>query len=136
MFGFIFYFLEQFGHLNIEHVIECKFVYSTHSEAQKNWNMSLEQRKLCCRPKQQREQVAHAQKTPRLPKVFQQSIKKKKKFFFCVGVEPVNNVVIVSGEFQVNNEETLPYIYMYLFSKLPSYPGCHITLSRVPCARQ
>ena len=34
MFGFIFYFLEQFGHLNIEHVIECTFVYSTHSEAQ------------------------------------------------------------------------------------------------------
>ena len=34
MFGFVFYFLEQFGHLNIEHVIECKFVYSAHNEAQ------------------------------------------------------------------------------------------------------
>ena len=38
----------------------------------------------------------------------------------------INNVVIISGE-------TQPYIYTYSFSpKLPSYPGCHITLSRVP----
>lgn len=50
----------------------------------KNWNMSLEQRKFCCRPKQQREQVAHAQKTPRLPKVFQQSIKKKKNLCWSI----------------------------------------------------
>ena len=32
---------------------------------------------------------------------------------------------------------TQPYIYMYPFSpKLSSHPGCHITLSRVPCAMQ
>ena len=30
-----------------------------------------------------------------------------------------------------------PYIYMYPFSpKLPSHLGCHIALSRVPCAVQ
>jgi len=42
---------------------------------------------------------------------------------------PVDNIVMVScGQ---------PYLYMYSFSpKLPSYPGCHITLSRVPCAMQ
>ena len=32
---------------------------------------------------------------------------------------------------------TQPSIYMYLFSpKLLSHPGCHITLSRFPCAIQ
>ena len=37
--------------------------------------------------------------------------------------------------FQVNSKGTQPYIYMYPFSpKLLSPPGCHITLSRVPCA--
>ena len=37
--------------------------------------------------------------------------------------------------FQVDSEGTQPYIYMYLFSpQLPSHPGCHLTLSRVPCA--
>ena len=40
---------------------------------------------------------------------------------------------MVSGE----QEETQPYIHTYPFSpKLPSHPGCHITLSRVPCAVQ
>ena len=35
----------------------------------------------------------------------------------------------------MNSEETPLYIYMYPFSpKLPSHPGCHITLSRGPCA--
>ena len=30
---------------------------------------------------------------------------------------------------------TQPYTYMCPFSpKLPSHPGCHVTLSRVPCA--
>ena len=39
--------------------------------------------------------------------------------------------------FQANSEGTQPYIYMYPFSpKVPSYPGCHITLNRVPCAIQ
>ena len=40
-------------------------------------------------------------------------------------------------QFQVNSKGTQPYIYMYSFSpKLPSHPGCHITLSRVPCKRK
>ena len=31
-------------------------------------------------------------------------------------------------------QQSQPYIYMYPFSpKLASHPGCHITLSRVPC---
>ena len=39
--------------------------------------------------------------------------------------------------FQVDSKGTQPYLYMYPFSpKLPSHPGCHMTLSRVPCAIQ
>ena len=54
-------------------------------------------------------------------------------FHFCVGIQPTDTVVIV----QVNSEGTQPYIYMGPFSpRLPSHPGCHITLSRVPCALQ
>ena len=38
-------------------------------------------------------------------------------------------------QFQVARKGTQPY--MYLFSpKLPSHPGCHVMLSRVPCALQ
>ena len=37
----------------------------------------------------------------------------------------------------MNSKGTQPYTYMYLFSpKLPSYPGCHIALSRFACALQ
>ena len=40
-------------------------------------------------------------------------------------------------EFQLDSEGTQSHIYMYPFSpKLPSHPGCHVTLSRVPCAVQ
>ena len=36
-------------------------------------------------------------------------------------------------QIRVDSKETQPYIYKYLFSrKLPSHPGYHITLSRVP----
>ena len=36
---------------------------------------------------------------------------------------------------QVNSKGTQPSICVYPFSpNLPSHPGCHITLSRVPCA--
>ena len=34
----------------------------------------------------------------------------------------------------MNSEGTQPYIHMYPFFPKPSYPGWHITLSRVPCA--
>ena len=35
----------------------------------------------------------------------------------------------------MDSKGTQPHIYMHPFSpKLPSHPGCHITLSRVPCA--
>ena len=45
----------------------------------------------------------------------------------------INNVVIDSGE----SEGTQPYIYMYPSPpNLLSHPGCHTTLSRVPCAIQ
>ena len=44
----------------------------------------------------------------------------------------ITNVVTDSGEQQRDSA-----IYMYPFSpKLPSHPGCHITLSRVPCTIQ
>ena len=37
----------------------------------------------------------------------------------------------------MESEGTQPYVYVYPFSsKLASYPGCHITLSRVPYAIQ
>ena len=40
-------------------------------------------------------------------------------------------------QFQVDSKGTQPYMYMYPFStKLPFYPGCYITLSKVPCAIQ
>ena len=40
-------------------------------------------------------------------------------------------------QFQADSKGTQLYVYMYPFSpKLPSHPGCCITLSRVPCATQ
>ena len=37
----------------------------------------------------------------------------------------------------VNGKWTQPYMYTYPFSpKVPSHPGCHVTLSRVPWAGQ
>ena len=40
-------------------------------------------------------------------------------------------------KFQVDSKGTQPYIYMYaFFPKLPSHPGCHVTLSRVARATQ
>ena len=54
-------------------------------------------------------------------------------FYFVLGHSQLTMV----KQFQVNCEGTQPYINMYPFSpKLPSHPGCHITLSRVPCAIQ
>jgi len=47
--------------------------------------------------------------------------------YFVLGVELINNVVVVSGE------QPHIYIYMYPFSPEPSsHPCCHVILSRVP----
>ena len=52
---------------------------------------------------------------------------------FYIGVQPINDVVLVFCYTYVIQL----YIYMFLFSpKLLSHPGCHITLSRVPCTIQ
>ena len=52
-------------------------------------------------------------------------------FYFVLGYSRLTML----WQFQVNREGTQPHIYVYPFSpKLPSQPGCHITLSRVPCA--
>ena len=51
-------------------VTKHKFVYPTHSEANKLKCQSLEQRKGYCRTKQG-EGVAHARKNPQLPDGFQ-----------------------------------------------------------------
>ena len=52
-----------------------------------------------------------------------------KLFYFVSGYSRLTML----WQFQLNNQGTQPYIYMYPFSpKLPSHPGCHITLSRVP----
>ena len=46
----------------------------------------------------------------------------------------IDNVVIVSSG---TVKGTQPCMHVYPFSpKFPSPPGCHITLSRVPCAVQ
>ena len=47
-------------------------------------------------------------------------------FYICLDLlEKVD-----SSSIGVNREGTQPYIYVYPFSpKLPSHPGCHITLS-------
>ena len=51
-------------------------------------------------------------------------------FLFCIGVQLINNVVIV----HVDSKGTQLYICMYSFSsKLPSHPGFHITLSSFMC---
>ena len=58
-----------------------------------------------------------------------------KSFVFCIGVQLINNVVIVSGGQQ---RDSAIHIYMYSFSpKLSSHPGCHITVNKVPwlCSR-
>ena len=48
-------------------------------------------------------------------------------FYFVLGQSI--NVVIVSGEQQ---RDSAKYILVSILPKLPSHPGCHITLSRVP----
>ena len=54
-------------------------------------------------------------------------------FLFCFWVQSIN-IAIVSGEWQRNSAiHTLVSIPP---PKLPSHPGCHLTLSRVPCAAQ
>ena len=48
----------------------------------------------------------------------------------------INSVVIVSGG-QQRDSAIHVSMYKYPFSpKFPYHPGCHITLSRVPCALQ
>ena len=51
-------------------------------------------------------------------------------FLFCIGVQPVNNVVMVSGE---QRRDSAIHTHVCILPQLPSHPGCHVTLSRVPC---
>ena len=47
--------------------------------------------------------------------------------------DSVEHGLMEAGKFELAKQ----YICVYPFSsKLPSHPGCHITLSRVPCAIQ
>ena len=59
-------------------------------------------------------------------------------FFFTIWATREANFVLEYSwltMFQVDSKGTQSYICMYPFSpKLPSSPGCHITLSRVSCA--
>ena len=50
---------------------------------------------------------------------------------FCIGLQPINNVVVVSGEQQRDSA-----ICIHSPPKPFSDPGWHITLSRSPCAIQ
>ena len=43
----------------------------------------------------------------------------------------MNSVVIVSGEQQ---RDSAIHIHVSILPQTPSHPGCHITLSKVPCA--
>ena len=54
-------------------------------------------------------------------------------FLFCIGVYPINNIVMVSGEQQ---RDPAMYKHVTILPQLPSHPGCHITLNRVSCATQ
>ena len=50
-------------------------------------------------------------------------------FYFVLGYSQLTTVVTVSGEHQGNSA-----IHKHVSPKLHSHPGCHIILSRVPCA--
>ena len=52
-------------------------------------------------------------------------------FLFCIGLQPVNNAVVVSGKQQRDSA-----ICIHSPPKPFSDPGWHITLSRGPCAIQ
>ena len=52
-------------------------------------------------------------------------------FLFYIEAQPIYNAVIVSGGEQRDSAIHIKYPFS---SKLPSHPGCHITLSRDPCA--
>ena len=52
-------------------------------------------------------------------------------FLFNIKVQPINNVVVISGEQQ---RDSAIHIHVSILCKLPSHPGFQITLSRVPCA--
>ena len=59
--------------------------------------------------------------------------KKKKKNTFNFVLEYSQLTILWS--FQVDSKGTQPNMYMCPFSpKLPSHPGCHLTLNRGPCA--
>ena len=64
--------------------------------------------------------------------------KKKKLFILNCGIANKQCCDSFSCDCSMlNSKRTQPYIYMYpFFAKLFSHPGCHITLSRVPCAIQ
>ena len=47
--------------------------------------------------------------------------------------QPINNVVIVSGE---QRRDSAIHIHVSILPQAPSHPGCHVTLCRVPCAVQ
>ena len=50
-----------------------------------------------------------------------------------VNIIAVNNVVITSGEQQ---RDSAMNTHVSIFSQTPLHPGCHITLSIVPCTIQ
>ena len=52
-------------------------------------------------------------------------------FLFCIGVQPINNVAVISGEHQ---RDSAIHIHISILCKLPSHPGFQIRLSRDPCA--
>ena len=63
------------------------------------------------------------------------NVNKKNGFdlLFCIGIQLISNVVIVSGGQQ---RDSATYTHVSILPKLPSHPGCHIALSTVPCAIQ
>ena len=54
-------------------------------------------------------------------------------FLFCIGVQLINHVGRVPGGQQ---RDSAIHVYVSILPKLPSHSGCHIRLSRVPCAIQ
>ena len=56
-----------------------------------------------------------------------------KNVLFCSEAQLINSVVIVLGEWR---KSSISHVHVAFSPKLPFHPGCHIALSRIPCAIQ
>ena len=94
-----------------------------------NWDVRVWSRESIVAGPSEENRWLVLKKLPDFPKGFSKALKKKIVLEY--------SQLTMLWLFRVNSEETQPDIHMYpCSSKLASHPGCHITLSRVPCAKQ